>query len=237
MTGACRYDATAVATVAAPVLSAAEAAELGAPSLNRVTSPVRGMPSSMRTTGGTPSVPPIWAYCSNRREISRGGSRVSPRRPARRRQWGLNLGGLLAQQGDVPGAIAAFWRAAERGDSSAASNMGILLEHDGDLDGALAAYRKASEAGDADGSLNLGALLARTGDPTGAVSAYQKAIQHGDEELSRRARTALSSPSGKPVDASDHPREARLWERQAEDRRFPLQAPPQPPKPAAGGTE
>src|SRR5262249_10479039 len=58
-----------------------------------------------------------------------------------------NLGTALHDQGDLPGAIAAFEKAiAFKPDFAVAHyNLGNALYHQGDLPGAIAAYRKAIE--------------------------------------------------------------------------------------------
>ncbi len=54
---------------------------------------------------------------------------------------------LLEEQADAAGAIAAYGRAAQRGERSGAFNLGVLLEGQGDVAGALGAYRRADECG------------------------------------------------------------------------------------------
>jgi Flp pilus assembly protein TadD len=71
----------------------------------------------------------------------------------------FNLGVVLHQQGDVPGAIVAYERAERLGDPDAAFNLGVLLYEAGDLDGAEAAWRRSARRGHSRGAGNLGFLL------------------------------------------------------------------------------
>jgi TPR repeat protein len=92
----------------------------------------------------------------------------------------FNLGGQLAEQGDLSGAEEAFRRAAERGHTTAASNLGVLLERRGDLSGAEEAYRRADEGGDSNAAFNLGGLFAERGDLEAAEDAFRRADERGD---------------------------------------------------------
>jgi TPR repeat protein len=92
----------------------------------------------------------------------------------------FELGGALAEKGDMTGAEAAFRRADAEGHPSAASNLGVLLEQRGDFVGAEAAYRRADNGGDAIGAFNLGAMLADRDDLVGAEEAFRRADQRGD---------------------------------------------------------
>ena len=92
----------------------------------------------------------------------------------------FELGGALAQEGDLAAAEAAYRRADEHGHRSGATNLGVLLEQRGDLAGAEAAYRRADERGDAAGAFNLGGLLAERNDLAGAEAAYRAADKRGD---------------------------------------------------------
>lgn len=67
----------------------------------------------------------------------------------------FNLGVLVHQRGDVPGATAAYGRAEERGDPDAAFNLGVLLYEAGDLDGAEAAWQRSVQRGHARAAANL----------------------------------------------------------------------------------
>jgi TPR repeat protein len=92
----------------------------------------------------------------------------------------FEIGGALAEKGDMAAAEAAFRRADDQGHPSAASNLGVLLEQRGDFVGAEAAYRRADARGDASGAFNLGSMLAERGDPLGAEEAFRRADQRGD---------------------------------------------------------
>src|SRR5262249_38667032 len=65
----------------------------------------------------------------------------------------VNLGLLLAMQGDVDGARAAYRRAITSGHAewaiAALAGLGLLLTEQGDFDGARAAYRRAITSGHA----------------------------------------------------------------------------------------
>ena len=98
-----------------------------------------------------------------------------------------NLGGLLADRGDLAAAMAAYRRADERGHPAAASNVGVLLEHAGDLAGAEAAYRRAGERGNATGVFNHGLLLEKQGLLERALTAYERARRLGDPEIAEMA--------------------------------------------------
>ena len=119
------------------------------------------------------------------------------RRPRRRiaarirgatRPGAFNLGGLLAERGDLEGAAAAYHRADQRGDPGAASNLGMLLEQDGDLSGAARAYRRAVERGHPTAAFNLGVLLERQDDHRGALRAYARAQASEEREIAEMAR-------------------------------------------------
>jgi len=97
---------------------------------------------------------------------------------------------LLEQRGDVEGAEAAYRRADDRGDATAAFNLAALLVERGDLDGAEAAYERAGQRGDASATFNLGVLLERRGDFEGAATAYGRAAEDGPAEVAEKAREA-----------------------------------------------
>ena len=100
-----------------------------------------------------------------------------------------NLGILLAEQGDVAGARAAYQQAIDSGHEDwapiAAEKLGGLLKQQGDVVGARAAYQQVIDSGDIYwGSLaatHLGDLLAEQGDMAGAKAAYQQAIDSRHE--------------------------------------------------------
>ncbi|MEO3811450.1 tetratricopeptide repeat protein [Sphaerisporangium sp. B11E5] len=97
------------------------------------------------------------------------------------------LGGLLADQGDVEGAQAAFQQAIDSGHAdhapAAAFFLGGLLADQGDVEGAQAAFQQAIDSGHADhapaAAFFLGGLLADQGNVEGAQAVYQQAIDSG----------------------------------------------------------
>ena len=99
----------------------------------------------------------------------------------------VNLGNLLAEQGDAQGARGAYQRAIDSGHADeapkAAFNLGKLLAEQGDAQGARGAYQRAIDSGHADAApwaaASLGELLRGQGDPQGARRAYQRAIDSG----------------------------------------------------------
>ncbi len=99
----------------------------------------------------------------------------------------VNLGMLLAEQGNAAGALAAYQRAIESGHAEAAPTaavkLGSLLAERGIPGGARAAYQRAIDSGHANYApaawVNLGLLLAEQGDVAGAGSAFQRAIDSG----------------------------------------------------------
>jgi len=111
----------------------------------------------------------------------------------------FNLGVLLAEQGDVPGARAAYQVAIDSGDADAAPeagvNLGALLAEQGDVEGARAVYQVTVDSGHADAApkaaVNLGVLLAEEGDVPGARAAYQVAVDSGDAEAAPPAALGL----------------------------------------------
>ena len=107
----------------------------------------------------------------------------------------VNLGVLLAEQGDADGAKAAYQQAIDSGHADAAPvaafNLGVLLQEQGDVDGAKAAYQQAIDSGHADeaprAAVNLGVLLEEQGDADGAKAAYQQAIDSGHADAAPMA--------------------------------------------------
>ena len=83
-----------------------------------------------------------------------------------------NLGVILHERGDVPGATAAYERAERRGDPDAAFNLGVLLYEVGDFDGAEAAWRRDARRGHRRATENLEFLhrLRRTERPRAGVA-------------------------------------------------------------------
>jgi len=94
----------------------------------------------------------------------------------------FNTGVLLAREGDLEAAEAAYRRADERGSLRGAYNLGQLLRHRGDLLEAEAAYRRADERGSPEGAVNLGALLERRGELAEALEAYRRAQERGNRK-------------------------------------------------------
>ena len=92
----------------------------------------------------------------------------------------FELGGALAEKGDLAGAEAAYRRADGQGHPAAASNLGVLLEQRGDIAGAEEAYRRADERNDPTGAFNLATMLAERNDMLGAEEAYRRADHRGD---------------------------------------------------------
>jgi tetratricopeptide (TPR) repeat protein len=85
----------------------------------------------------------------------------------------LNLGRLLHEAGELPGAESHYRQAcAARPDSAlAAFNLGVVLEDRGDADGAVAAYRRAVKLDPehAESHFNLGRLYEAQGDVSAAL--------------------------------------------------------------------
>lgn len=133
--------------------------------------------------------------------------------------YGLGL--LLAGQGDVSGAVAAFQSAIDSGHveyaPAAARNLGVLLAGQGDIAGARAALQSAVDSGDAEQSpaaaVDLGLLLAGQGDPTGARTAYQVAIDSGHAELAPMAELFIGEhcTAGDLRARRDHRERAAAW--------------------------
>ena len=77
----------------------------------------------------------------------------TPATPTRRRGR-VRPGVLLAEQGDVQGAKAAYQQAIDSGHAdeapTAAVNLGVLLQEQGEWRGAKAAYQQAIDSGHAD---------------------------------------------------------------------------------------
>ena len=91
------------------------------------------------------------------------------------------MGVLLAEEGNLEGAIAEF-RTAIRlkpDDARAHNNLGIVLKAKGDLEGAITAYRTAIglKPDEALAYNNLGNALTAKGDLEGAIAAFRTAIR------------------------------------------------------------
>jgi tetratricopeptide (TPR) repeat protein len=103
---------------------------------------------------------------------------------------------MLAKQGDVEGARAAYQLAIDSGHprlgGRAASNLGNLLTRRDDEAAAARAYRLAADLGNAKGSLNLGAMYAGQGRLDEARAAFQAAADSDDPEARRIADRRLA---------------------------------------------
>jgi tetratricopeptide (TPR) repeat protein len=122
------------------------------------------------------------AYRGNERYAApalAAGVAVLPREPEEEVRGGREAA-VVPPVAPADDPVAAYRRADEMGDPTAASNLGVLLEEQGDTEGALAAYRRAAERGDANGAFNLGGLLAQRGDLAGAIAAFRRADERGD---------------------------------------------------------
>ncbi|MGH6801779.1 MAG: tetratricopeptide repeat protein, partial [Methyloceanibacter sp.] len=92
-----------------------------------------------------------------------------------------SMGVLLAEEGDLDGAIAAYRTALRlKPDYAVAhNNLGLALKAKGDLDGAIAAYRTALrlQPEDAVAHHNLGFALTTKGDLEGAIAEHRVALR------------------------------------------------------------
>ena len=111
----------------------------------------------------------------------------------------VNLGELLAEQGDVDGRQGRLpaghrLRARRRGAAGRGS-LGNLLAEQGDVAGARAAYQQAIDSGHADqapsAAVNLGELLGGAGGRARARAAYQQAIDSGHADQAPMAAVNL----------------------------------------------
>ena len=80
------------------------------------------------------------------------------------RDAATRLAGLLAERGDLDGAIQVLGTLADAGDRDAASRLADLLAERGDLDGAIQVLGTLADAGDQDAATRLVRLLAKRGD-------------------------------------------------------------------------
>jgi tetratricopeptide (TPR) repeat protein len=111
----------------------------------------------------------------------------------------FNLGLLLEELGDVPGARGAFLQAIEARlhdvAPEAAVNRGALLEERGGVAGARAVLQQVIDAVRPDetpaATLNVGLLLEERGNLAGARGAYQQAIDSGHPDAAPRAMLQL----------------------------------------------
>ncbi|MEA2565221.1 MAG: hypothetical protein QOD49_398 [Actinomycetota bacterium] len=143
--------------------------------------------------GGTPTEPPAPELDAS----TLIGALQAPAEQAP--QAARNLGVLLAEQGDVEGARAAFQQAIASGHPDeaprAARNLGLLLAEQGDVEGARAAFQQAIASGHPDeaprAARNLGLLLADQGDVEGARAALGQAIASGHHDHAPMAARSL----------------------------------------------
>ena len=118
-----------------------------------------------------------------------------------------NLGRVLKELGDLPGAKAAYERALKIDEkafgpdhpnvATGVNNLGRVLQELGDLPGAKAAYERALKIDEkafgpdhpnvARGVNNLGIVLKAFGDLPGAKAAYERALQDLSEIIGRRS--------------------------------------------------
>lgn len=94
----------------------------------------------------------------------------------------FKLAQVLAQAGNIVGAVDALGRADQRGHPTAAFELGMLLEQEGDREGAIQAFREAEQRGHGAAALSLGALLFRAGDVAGAEATFRRADDRGDPD-------------------------------------------------------
>ena len=125
----------------------------------------------------------------------------------------LNLGHLLAEQGDVQGAVSEYCRVVEAAEPDQAAlaglNLGLLQHGQGALDAAAQAYRRAMALGagnpSAKAALNLGTLHAERGDLSGARAAFRTAQAADDVALSCQASLQLGEALlGHDAHAAEH---------------------------------
>ncbi len=107
-------------------------------------------------------------------------------------------------------AEAAYRRADEEGDGTAAAYTGVFAEARGNHEEAQEAYRRADERGDGYGAFRLGLLHSRAGDWSAAREAWQRAEERDYEHPPFDPVTLRARPSGEapPVSAGGLPRSA-----------------------------
>ena len=92
-----------------------------------------------------------------------------------------NLGSVLAEKGDIRGAIIEYREALRirPDDTDVLNNLGVALDLSGDFDGAISEYQKALRinAGSADVLNNLGLAFANKGLFDTAIQKYQEALR------------------------------------------------------------
>ena len=97
----------------------------------------------------------------------------------------VSLGALLAEQGNVQGARAAYQRAIDTGQPdqalAAMVNLGVLLAEQGDVEGARAAYQRAIDTGHPNAPMamvSLGAAAGRAGQCSGGSGRLPAGHRH-----------------------------------------------------------
>ena len=120
----------------------------------------------------------------------------------------LSKGMVLAENGDLNGAIVEYRKALKINPDFAAAhnNLGLALVKLKDVDGAIAEFREAMRvvtAGDAVGEaivhFNLGIAYRAKGDTATAISEYNKAIELNPELIQARSNLgALLEEQGEP---------------------------------------
>jgi tetratricopeptide (TPR) repeat protein len=111
----------------------------------------------------------------------------------------LELGILLAQDGDADGARAAYHQAVEFGHTSTAPSpmvrLALAMTRHADMETAQAAFQSALDSGHppavAVASFGLGNMLAEQGDSQAAHIAFQRAIDYGNLQLAAAASLSL----------------------------------------------
>jgi hypothetical protein len=112
----------------------------------------------------------------------------------------VRLAELLADRGDLDGALRVLCAAADAGDEPAAWRLAELLADQGDLDG----LRARADAGEETAAWWLVELLAKCGDldglrarvDAGDESAAEQLIKQGRGEEARRLRRFGLNPAG-----------------------------------------
>lgn len=92
----------------------------------------------------------------------------------------INLGALLAEEGDHAGAAELFAQAAEAGDAMGANNLGVTYMQLGDLTRARAWLTTAVERGESLAFGALGLAEEKLGDKERAVETWRRGMEAGD---------------------------------------------------------
>jgi len=121
-----------------------------------------------------------------------------------------NLGVLLAEQGIVDGAKAAYQQAIDSRHEiwapAAWDRMGDLLSEQGDIDAAKAAYQEAADSGHKSWApaawTHMGDLLSKQGDIDAAKAAYHQVIDSGEAYWAPSAAVELGNLLRRQGDAA-----------------------------------